>query len=85
MQSNASGQGKKLQSPKGPEGQSRSRFWTEQEHERFLEAMKIFGYGNAQDIASYVGTRSVTQVRTHAQKYFMKLCKGAVPNESSLG
>uniref|UniRef100_A0A7S0EFL9 HTH myb-type domain-containing protein n=1 Tax=Hanusia phi TaxID=3032 RepID=A0A7S0EFL9_9CRYP len=84
MQSNSSGHGKQMQSPKSQEsGHNRSRFWTEQEHERFLEAMKIFGYGNAQDIASYVGTRSVTQVRTHAQKYFMKLCKGAVPNENS--
>ena len=56
------------------------RFWTADEHERFLQAAKLFGYGNAHGIAKYVGTRTVAQVRTHTQKYFVKLEKtGAKP------
>ena len=38
----------------------RSRFWSEEEHERFLYASKIYGYGNAQDIAAYVLPRTPT-------------------------
>jgi len=53
----------------------RPQHWSDEEHKRFLQAMKIFGYSSAQDIARYVGTRSVTQVRTHTQKHFLKLCK----------
>eukprot|EP01094_Clydonella_sp_ATCC50884_P012620 TRINITY_DN2287_c0_g1_i1.p1 TRINITY_DN2287_c0_g1~~TRINITY_DN2287_c0_g1_i1.p1 ORF type:complete len:442 (+),score=86.26 TRINITY_DN2287_c0_g1_i1:316-1641(+) len=50
-----------------------SRYWTDAEHQRFLEAMEKFGSKNVKAIAQYVGTRSATQVRTHAQKYFLKL------------
>ena len=52
---------------------SQSRYWTEEEHQRFLEAIKSYGHKDVKAIASIVGTRSATQVRTHAQKYFMKL------------
>lgn len=51
------------------------RFWTPEEHAKFLQAAKMFGYGNAHGIAKYVGTRTVAQVRTHTQKYFVKLEK----------
>jgi hypothetical protein len=36
-------------------------------------------------IASVVGTRSATQVRTHAQKYFMKLARSQTKEEAALG
>jgi len=51
------------------------RFWTPDEHDKFLEAAKLFGHGNVHEIARYVGTRTVAQVRTHSQKYFVKLEK----------
>lgn len=55
------------------DGAGRSaRFWTKEEHRRFLEGLERFGAGDAHSIAWHVGTRSVTQVRTHAQKYFLK-------------
>lgn len=50
-----------------------SRYWTDDEHARFLEAMERYGHKNVKAIAQHVGTRSATQVRTHAQKYFLKL------------
>ncbi|KAK9810318.1 hypothetical protein WJX72_008539 [[Myrmecia] bisecta] len=48
--------------------------WSEQEHEKFLRALQKYGR-RWKDIVDYVGTRSVAQVRSHAQKYFLKLEK----------
>ncbi|KAK4528646.1 hypothetical protein GAYE_SCF62G6591 [Galdieria yellowstonensis] len=50
-----------------------SRYWTLEEHERFLEARKIYGTRDTKSIAEYVGTRTVTQVRTHTQKFEKRL------------
>ena len=56
------------------------RFLTAEEHIRFLEAVRLYGYGNARQIAAYVQTRNITQVRTHAQKYILKLSRmGSAP------
>jgi len=50
-----------------------SRYWTEEEHQKFLEAVRCFGAHNHKAIASYVTTRNSTQVRSHSQKFFKKL------------
>uniref|UniRef100_A0A7S2ZC08 HTH myb-type domain-containing protein n=1 Tax=Rhodosorus marinus TaxID=101924 RepID=A0A7S2ZC08_9RHOD len=54
---------------------AQSRYWTRDEHERFLSAVELYGSRDVRSIADYVGTRNPTQVRTHAQKYFMKVAK----------
>jgi SHAQKYF class myb-like DNA-binding protein len=51
------------------------RYWTEEEHQRFLDALQSVGPKDVKAIASFVGSRSATQVRTHAQKYFLKLVR----------
>ncbi len=45
--------------------------WTKEEHKRFIEALDKFGK-NWKKVEAYVGSRTGTQVRSHAQKYFMK-------------
>jgi SHAQKYF class myb-like DNA-binding protein len=47
--------------------------WSESEHERFLNAMKMFPHGPWRAIAEWVGSRSIKQVQTHAQKYQQKV------------
>ncbi len=50
-------------------------FWSNEEHSRFLLGVEKFGVKNAKEIAKFVGTRTPVQVRSHAQKYFMKVSK----------
>ncbi|EKX30913.1 hypothetical protein GUITHDRAFT_51137, partial [Guillardia theta CCMP2712] len=56
--------------------------WTQEEHKRFVEALARYQQlGSRRDpvtgkVAALVGTRTPLQVRTHAQKYFMKLSTG---------
>ena len=50
-----------------------SRYWTADEHNRFLEGLRLFGQKDIKSISRHVGTRSATQVRTHAQKYYLRI------------
>lgn len=54
-----------------------SRYWTPDEHKLFLEALNKYGHKDLRSISLYVGTRNMTQVRTHSQKYFMRLMREA--------
>ncbi|CAK0755916.1 hypothetical protein CVIRNUC_002411 [Coccomyxa viridis] len=48
--------------------------WSDDEHARFVEAIDRFGRDWAK-IVAHIGTRTVAQVRSHAQKFFLKLEK----------
>mmetsp|Transcript_25105 Transcript_25105/g.48889 ORF Transcript_25105/g.48889 Transcript_25105/m.48889 type:complete len:443 (+) Transcript_25105:221-1549(+) len=64
-------------SPMGAGGDmaGQSRYWTAEEHQRFVDAIGLYGPKDVRQIANFVGTRNATQVRTHAQKYFLKMTR----------
>jgi SHAQKYF class myb-like DNA-binding protein len=63
--------------------------WTREEHLNFIKGLELHGKG-WKKIAALIKTRTVVQIRTHAQKYFLKLQKarnesnGKVQNESKM-
>ena len=48
--------------------------WTKEEHNLFLEGLRLHGK-EWKSIADMIPTRTVVQIRTHAQKYFQKVAK----------
>ena len=44
------------------------RYWSDEEHERFIEAVKLYGK-NWSEITNYISTRSRQSVYSHAQKF----------------
>lgn len=48
--------------------------WTDQEHDKFIEALHLFDR-DWKKIEAFVGSKTVIQIRSHAQKYFLKVQK----------
>ena len=57
------------------------RYWSAPEHQRFLEGLKLHGRKNLKAISEYVKTRTPVQVKTHAQKYFLKLARQSLEGQ----
>ncbi len=53
-------------------GDANTGRWTKAEHQLFMEALKLYGK-DWKKVQQHVGTRTTTQARSHAQKYFGKL------------
>lgn len=61
--------------PGNKQTKTQSRYWTAEEHKQFLIGLERFGSRDVKAIAQLVGTRNATQVRTHAQKYFLRVTR----------
>ena len=48
--------------------------WKDDEHDRFLEGVRLYGR-DWKKITDHVGSKSTSQVRSHAQKHFLKAVK----------
>jgi SHAQKYF class myb-like DNA-binding protein len=51
--------------------------WSNDEHERFIKALQLYNR-DWRKIETYVGTKTVVQIRSHAQKYFQKIMKSGI-------
>ena len=58
--------------------------WTREEHQLFVKGLELYGKG-WKKIACLIKTRTVVQIRTHAQKYFLKLSKARQNGELAGG
>jgi len=56
--------------------------WTREEHEAFLEGLKMHGR-EWKKVAQKITTRTSAQIRSHAQKYFTKLAKEGQDNAAA--
>ena len=54
------------------------RAWSADEHKRFLEGLKLFGRDWKQ-LTQHVGSRTVSQVRSHMQKFAKHVGAGLIP------
>ncbi|CAA7403438.1 unnamed protein product [Spirodela intermedia] len=56
--------------------------WTDDEHRRFLEALKLYGRAWRR-IEEFIGTKTAVQIRSHAQKFFSKVVRDTATGGAS--
>jgi len=60
--------------------QKKTGRWTKDEHGLFLEGLKLYGK-NWDKIEDHIGTRSAYNIRSHSQKFLIRLVKFLENNE----
>jgi len=58
---------------KSSQGRTSGR-WSKEEHHRFIEGLTKYGK-NWKKVEEHIGTRTGAQIRSHAQKFFIRLTK----------
>ena len=53
--------------------------WKPEEEEKFRIALQKYGEKDLKSIATFIGTRTKVQVRSHLQKYKLKLINNKIP------
>ena len=74
-----------IDSPSGQESKKSTKYntgrWTQEEHLKFIDG--ILEYGNEwKKVQSLIKTRSSTQARSHAQKFFLRIKKNLNINDN---
>ncbi|KAL3642542.1 Protein REVEILLE 8 [Castilleja foliolosa] len=72
QQGDGSGTGKKIR--KSYTITKSRESWSEEEHDKFIEALQLFDR-DWKKIEDFIGSKTVIQIRSHAQKYFLKVQK----------
>ncbi|KAF3324763.1 protein REVEILLE 5-like isoform X2 [Carex littledalei] len=54
--------------------------WSDVEHDKFIEALQLFGR-DWKKIEAFIGSKTVIQIRSHAQKYFLKVEKSGTADQ----
>jgi SHAQKYF class myb-like DNA-binding protein len=67
----------------GAEAKQKNGRWSMMEHVRFLEALKMHNK-NWKKVEEHVATRTSTQARSHAQKFFANILKKNMTMEQFL-
>lgn len=67
--------GQPMRKPRKPYTITKSReVWTKEEHSRFVMALQLYDR-DWKKIEAYIGSKTVLQIRSHAQKHFGKVTK----------
>ena len=67
----------------GPTSKSSKGRWTDEEHNKFLQAIRLYGK-DWRKVQEFIGTRTGAQIRSHAQKYFITMVKQEAENNSDV-
>eukprot|EP00899_Mesostigma_viride_P016348 jgi/Mesvir1/24714/Mv21989-RA.2 len=62
--------------------QKTTRYWTTEEHDKFMEGKEKYGL-DYEALSAFIGTRTPTQVRTHCQKFTLKVVRDNTPAQGS--